>query len=195
MNIVTRSVVVSAAPLISLVNALPHSYVPLNINTIPEASNGDQSSEEAKVITLEKKKEDGPKDDGQGIAKVTDDTADTLQLEGQCVRDGDFTYYSNQQLIGGGAEEKPILIEECDPFNPDQIRLAYVANKSYAGRLSPTSILIGCTTLQSDSFTSRYGGAFKKVSGGSYTNFVGKCGALLLCRGSIHGRSRRCSSH
>ncbi|UZJ53002.1 hypothetical protein CBS101457_002322 [Exobasidium rhododendri] len=167
MNVDARSMLATVGPLLTLATALPHNYVPLQTDNGSQKYEIVDSDKDLKLVSPEFKGSGSPE---EGLLPVAADKPDNPQLEGQCVRDANYTYYSDQQLIG--ETEKPILIEECDPSNPDQVRLAYVANKSYAGKLSPTSILIGCTTLQSSSFASKYGGAFKKVSDDNFTNFI-----------------------
>lgn len=161
-NMTTHShaLIAAAAPLIGLTSALPQHYVSRPV-LVEDAfrSSPEKEGITIKLVSLEEPKDEQGSSNYEG-ASVT-----------ECATDGKFTYFSEQPLPG--AENDSILIEECDPSDPNQIRLAYVANRSFKNKLSPTSILIGCTGTSPKSFKARNGGAFAKItSSGTYTNFV-----------------------
>lgn len=149
----------AAAPLIGLASALPRHYITRPVIVKDDlATDPEEEQITVKLVSLKEPKDEKHTHPHEGAS------------DSQCKTDGKFTYFSEQPLPG--AENDSILIEECDPLNPNQIRLAYVANKSFKNKLSPTSILIGCTSTSPKSFTARNGGAFTKVAPGTYTNFV-----------------------
>lgn len=156
----SHALVAVSAPLISLAAALPQHYVSRSITNdagLPKEVN----------VNLASLQETGE----NKLKNVTTSSPETAAADaGQCATHGDFTYYAERPLPGG--ELEPILIEECDPSNPNQVRLAYVDNKDVHGKLSPTSILIGCTNPSLKSFAARQNGAFNKIAPGVYTNFV-----------------------
>jgi len=174
MNVNACTLVATVVPLLTLASALPHNYVPLQTNTASGIATGEVADR------LNFVRVDGNDKNKDNSEKQVEESSPPLQSENkpapgelvQCGTDNNFTFFSEQPLPS--IDKESILIEECDPFNPDQIRLAYVANKSISTKTSsPTStILIGCTTVPSNSFNARHGGAFKKVSTGNYTNFI-----------------------
>ena len=160
MNSHSHALIAVAAPLVSLAAALPQHYVSRPITN-------DASLPKQVNVNLASLHETDDK--GKSINATTVSNEPTADA-GQCATHGEFTYYSERALPG--ADLEPILIEECDISNPDQVKLAYIDNRNVHGKLSPTSILIGCTNPLLKSFAARQDGAFNKIAPGVYTNFV-----------------------
>jgi hypothetical protein len=150
-----HALIAAAAPMISLAAALPRHYItrPVINDSGVHLPSIDQQQTNAKYEQF----------------LASRHNTDSIET-GQCTTHGEFTYYSERPLPG--AEAESILIEECDPSNPNQTRFTYVANKSIKGKMSPTSILIGCTSISPTAFAPRQDGAFARVGAGGYTNFI-----------------------
>ena len=98
-------------------------------------------------------------------------TQEAPAMDPICGQNAQYTFFAEQPLAVGEADS--ILIEECDPLHPHQIRLAYVANKKAGSTVSPTSILLGCARGHSPNpYLARQGGAFNRIAQGQYSNFV-----------------------
>lgn len=112
-------------------------------------------------------------------------TQEAPAMDAVCGQNAQYTFFAEQPLAVGEADS--ILIEECDPLHPHQIRLAYVANKRAGSTVSPTSILLGCARGHSPNlYLARQGGAFNRIAHGQYSNFVRRSsvigGSTLISR-------------